>query len=468
MYTPITTRWWPLFILFYSTLVTALLQQSVNAASFKYRGVALGGWLVLEPYITPSLFLPFNSSDIPVDEYHFCKQLGPEEALKQLETHWQTFYNQSDFERIKGYGLNMVRIPIGYWAFEKLPGDPYVMGAQKYLDKAIEWAAENDLKVWVDLHGVPGSQNGFDNSGLRNIGYPGWFNHTENLSLTHKVLKQIYTKYGNINNSSSTLYQETVIAIEVVNEPLGPLLDMNKVKQFYSETYKDARELQLINNTIVFHDAFQPMGYWNTFKNLPQISNNITNTTLKNYNILIDHHRYEVFSSGALNETIAQHLLLIESFAQDIGDEQLHHPAVVGEWLAALTDCTPWLNGVGLGSRYEGQEPYTNSRIGDCSNINNWSKWSKEQKKNYRKFVEMQLDQYSNHTQGYIFWTFKTETTIEWDFERLVQYEIMPQPLDSRKYIFNGTDTDKSKSNGIRILANGWLTSVLVLILVCI
>ena len=32
---------------------------------------------------------------------------------------------------------------------------------------------------------------------------------------------------------------------------------------------------------------------------------------------------------------------------------------------------------------------------------------------------------------------------MEWDFKRLVHFDLMPQPLDDRKYIVNGTDTDE-------------------------
>ena len=56
--------------------------------------------------------------------------------------------------------LNHVRLPIGYWAFEVGPGEPYISGQQAYLQKAVTWAAKYNLKVIVDLHGAPGSQNG--------------------------------------------------------------------------------------------------------------------------------------------------------------------------------------------------------------------------------------------------------------------------------------------------------------------
>lgn len=58
------------------------------------------------------------------------------------------------------FRLNHVRIPIGYWAFEVGPGEPYITGQLPYLQKAISWAGTYGIKVIVDLHGAPGSQNG--------------------------------------------------------------------------------------------------------------------------------------------------------------------------------------------------------------------------------------------------------------------------------------------------------------------
>ena len=58
------------------------------------------------------------------------------------------------------FRLNHVRIPIGYWAYEVVPGEPFIQGQHDYLLKAIGWAAKYNLKVIIDLHGAPGSQNG--------------------------------------------------------------------------------------------------------------------------------------------------------------------------------------------------------------------------------------------------------------------------------------------------------------------
>ena len=68
--------------------------------------------------------------------------------------------SRADFRVRALCSLTHVRIPIGYWAFEVGPGEPYISGQLPYLQNAIGWAAIHNLKVIVDLHGAPGSQNG--------------------------------------------------------------------------------------------------------------------------------------------------------------------------------------------------------------------------------------------------------------------------------------------------------------------
>jgi len=115
------------------------------------RGVNIGGWLILEPWITPSIFQQFTDGTV-VDEYTLCQQAGSN-AESILQAHWSSWVSIADFQTIRDAGFNLVRIPIGYWAFQKYDQDTYVMGAQAYLDSAIGWARETGLKVWIDLHG---------------------------------------------------------------------------------------------------------------------------------------------------------------------------------------------------------------------------------------------------------------------------------------------------------------------------
>lgn len=111
-------------------------------------------------------------------------------ATSALKQHWNTWITESDFKAIAAAGLNHVRVPIGYWAFEVGPGEPYISGQLPYLQKAITWAGNYGLKVIVDLHGAPGSQNGFDNSGER-MNYPMWHSNGTNVQRTDAIIKTI-------------------------------------------------------------------------------------------------------------------------------------------------------------------------------------------------------------------------------------------------------------------------------------
>lgn len=126
---------------------------SFNYNDEKVRGVNIGGWLVLEPWITPSIFSQWADSKAVVDEYTYTQTLGKDVARSILTNHWKTFITQDDFNQIAKAGLNHVRIPIGYWAVSPVAGDPYVQGQLDFLDMAIKWARSAGLKVMIDLHG---------------------------------------------------------------------------------------------------------------------------------------------------------------------------------------------------------------------------------------------------------------------------------------------------------------------------
>lgn len=124
---------------------------SFDYGSQKVRGVNLGGWLVLEPWITPSIF--DAAGDAAVDEWSLCETLGQDKCRGVLSGHWNSFITADDFSQIAGTGMNHVRIPVGYWAVKHLDGDQYINGQLEYLDRAIGWARNAGLKVIIDLHG---------------------------------------------------------------------------------------------------------------------------------------------------------------------------------------------------------------------------------------------------------------------------------------------------------------------------
>lgn len=128
----------------------------------KIKGVNLGNWLVLEKWMDPALFEGTDAAD----EYNLPLRLPREVYEARIKIHRAEYITERDFAIIKGMGLNAVRIPVPYFIFGDRP--PFI-GCVEELDHAFDWAEKYGLKVLIDLHTVPYSQNGFDNGGLSGV-----------------------------------------------------------------------------------------------------------------------------------------------------------------------------------------------------------------------------------------------------------------------------------------------------------
>ena len=87
----------------------------------KLRGVNIGGWLVLEPWVTPSLFYQFEGKppqQTAMDHYTFCSVLGPIEGNRQLREHWRKWVTEGDLRALADQGINTLRIPVGDWMWQ--------------------------------------------------------------------------------------------------------------------------------------------------------------------------------------------------------------------------------------------------------------------------------------------------------------------------------------------------------------
>jgi len=146
-------------------LVVALtLILIVNAADPIFRGMNIGGWLVLESWMTPTLFND-NGIKSGVGEWGFTQTLGKAKSETVLKAHWDSWVSQSDLQKLASHGITHLRVPVGYWIVSIQSNEPFVTGGMDYLKRLLGWAHDLNLGVIVDLHGAPGSQNGHDNSG---------------------------------------------------------------------------------------------------------------------------------------------------------------------------------------------------------------------------------------------------------------------------------------------------------------
>jgi glucan 1,3-beta-glucosidase len=398
-----------------SWIHNAAFTSSFPYGSEKVRGVNLGGWLVLEPWITPSIFDNTNDSRI-IDEYTFGQYQDHDIASNTLKQHWDTWITESDFQAIANAGLNHVRLPIGYWAFDVSAGEPYIQGQLPYLYKAVNWAQTYGLKVIIDLHGAPGSQNGFDNSG-QTLPFPQWQTQTSYVQRTNAIIKTL-----------ANMYKDSPVAsvITPLNEPAG--FDgeqvLNVTKQYYYDSYGNIRypygSSRQSNNIVMIQDAFQPATYWNGFMPPPQFQG-----------VILDTHIYQTFSNEMNAWSFDQHIQAACETKSNLTVSQLW--LVVGEWSPAPNDCAPSLNGPGTGSRYAGTFP-NSTRVGSCEGLTGkGSTFSSDYKTFLRKFWEAQAITYEA-VQGWLQWTWKTEDADEWSYSAGLAYGWIPQDPTDRRY----------------------------------
>lgn len=389
-----------------------------NYGSEKVRGVNLGGWLVLEPWITPSIFENTNNVNI-VDEWTFGEYQDYNTAQTALQNHWDTWITESDFKAIAAAGLNHVRLPIGYWAFEVGPGEPYISGQQAYLQKAITWASNHNLKLIIDLHGAPGSQNGFDNSGQR-MSYPTWQSNQTNIDRTNDIIKTIISMVD-------SEYQ-TVPIIAPLNEPAGydGSTMLSVVKQYWLDSYGNIRYPEAgsstQSNTVeLIHDAFQDLSYWNGFM-----------TYANGYEgVAMDTHIYQMFTDQQVAYNYSQHIAEACSHGSSLANFDLW--VIVGEWTPASTDCAKWLNGRGTGARYDGTLSNT-TPVGSCTGkTGSASSFSSDYKNFMRQYWEAQVISYEKGS-GWIQWAWKAENADDWSYQAGLSNGWIPQNLTNLDY----------------------------------
>ncbi|KAL7266206.1 hypothetical protein RUND412_011257 [Rhizina undulata] len=409
------------------------LNEAFPYGTQPFRGVNLGGWLVVEPFITPSFFSEWDPRLGVVDEFTLSKQLGPTEAAETLEKHYSTFINADTFRQIRDAGLDHVRIPYGYWAVLTLPGDSFVpMISWRYLLRAIEYARKYGLRVNLDLHSVPGNANGWNHSGR--IGPIGWLNGTDgdaNAQKTLDIHSQLATFF------SQPRYKNVVTLYGLVNEPKMIVLDAQRVIKWTEEAYSVVRNAGY-EGKIIFGDGFRGLETWQgTFTNLE--------------GMLLDVHQYVIFNVGQLATT---HSEKITFACQGWGEQMLNSlntssgfgPTMVGEWGQAETDCTLYLNNVGVGSRWEGTlnttdpttewlKPTCPNGIGcSCEEANaDPSTYSDEYRQFLKTFAEAQMDSFEKGW-GWMYWTWDTEAAQQWSYKKGLVAGILPPKAYKRDF----------------------------------
>ena len=386
----------------------------------KVKGVNLGNWLVLEKWMSPALF---DGTDAD-DEYYLPRQLPKEIYEARIKVHRAEYISERDFVAIKAMGLDAVRIPTPYFVF----GDrePFI-GCVEELDKAFAWAEKYGLKILIDLHTAPGSQNGFDNGGLS--GVCKWAQQPEEVEFELTVLERLAKRYG---------AREGLWGIEILNEPLleeaweamdvenrYPAADPEMVKgtkpisleflkEFYLKAYDRIRIYMPEEKYVVFHDGFQ-LTAWKNFMRKEKYKN-----------VVLDTHQYLMMAE---TEGCAQNLegyvnYIKEVYEAKIREMSRYFPVICGEWCL--------FNSLACGHDTQGGRSVLNGIEGPEEEA-----MSPDQKKKiYQTLAEAQLAAWSAGS-GYFYWSYKLLTDTvntpgwvgwdSWDLGRCVDFGWFPR-----------------------------------------
>jgi aryl-phospho-beta-D-glucosidase BglC (GH1 family) len=191
------------------------------------RGVALGGWLMMEGYMT-------GGRNIAERTFRagFGKALGPEALADFTRSFRNAFIREEDIETIKSWGANCIRIPFNYRLIE-YEDRPFSLDHEglEYLDRAVGWCEKHSLYCVLDMHAVPGAQNQDWHADCD--GKPEFFSSEANID---RYLRLWYFLAGRYRDAGA------VAGYDILNEPVVPLQDERIVRDVYVRAIKEIRD----------------------------------------------------------------------------------------------------------------------------------------------------------------------------------------------------------------------------------
>lgn len=327
-----------------------------NYWTTKAWGANLGNWLILEKWMDSTIFNTYAPN--AVDEWTFCQQASnPAQALTD---HWNSWITENDFKILASVNANHVRIPVGYWAFiQPDSGEPYVSTGQKaQIERILGYCNTYGLYAIIDLHGLPGSQNGQDHSGhAGSVGFYSSYNVQRGLNTVQAVV--------NWMNGLNPTLKARIASIESANEPhVGSSSDLATLRSYYQSAF-NIINASAFKVPMMFHDGFQGLDAWSSFLLPPA-------------NAVIDLHPYYAFPPNTNSGSVISGICGTKSSASSF-----HLPVLFGEWSLAsgVASSDSWL----------------------------------------RQMMDTQVSVYKGSGAGGTFWALKNNINADvWSFEQLV------------------------------------------------
>lgn len=220
---------------------TGLVQASgkslydANGNHLVLRGINAGQILLQEGWMSPFSLEPSKNEDgsyvkdadnniqypeFTEEEFREGIKSNPNlntyDMEELMKIYWDAFFTEEDFRIIKeDLQMNTIRLPFYY--LNVLNEDLTLKEEEEafaYLDWFIAEAAENELYVVLDLHGAPGSQNGFEHSGRKDR-VAGLWTSEENVAATVALWDYVSMHY----TETKPELGKWIATYDILNEP---------------------------------------------------------------------------------------------------------------------------------------------------------------------------------------------------------------------------------------------------------
>lgn len=171
---------------------------------------------------------------------------------------------------------------------------------------------------------------------------------------------------------------------------------------------------------MVISDAFQDPSTWNGYMPPSDFPG-----------VILDTHIYQIFSPEEVARSEDDRISVACAKRDDMTAAGIW--TIVGEWTPARTDCAKYLNGRGVGARYDGSYPGS-SYVGSCAGVTgSASTFNDGYKRFLRRFWEAQVQAYEASA-GWVMWTWKAEEADDWSYQAGLQGGWIPQNPTDYKY----------------------------------
>lgn len=312
------------------------------------HGPNFGGMFVLEKWIAGNMFTDKAKGGSELDAVKaLVDEHGKDGARQKFEEHWRSWISDDDWNWLKSKRVTAVRVPVGYWDvnggafthgtdFEKYK-DVYKNAWTIFKEVVIDKAAQYNIGVLVDMHGLPGGANGEEHSGTSN----GKANLWTSSSYRHLSVEVAQYIAGDIKS------KDNVVGLQIVNEATHG--DMSQKWTYYGEALRAIREVNP-DIPVVISDGWDPSG-WIDFLRHKEMKLGKGKTL----GVELDTHVYRCFSDADKSKAANQHADEAADAVPDAADADL----IVGEYSCVL-DEQSWKHG---GDRHEIVKRFGNKQM---------------------------------------------------------------------------------------------------------